>query len=351
MKIRKLRYLGIIMAAAISMAGCANTTGSESTIGNEITDDGDVEIIGTGSLVAGFAIEENDSKDSGKRATYPYVVRTKYTVWYLAADDIELMGEEAFFAGLEEVLGMVDQDFADARKALEDYISEEVQPVEIYTDFCNKAEASAYAGAYCHPVSHFIKLFGDWKQAECALLHEYVHYLTFVYTKVHPDSYFCSEGIAEYISMLVCENRMCKKSNYGASEEYLEDLKNSDFWDAEENVIKLKNIYHYNGLCYANGAFIGQEYQNIKTARDTRTDDMQQYMHADDCSYIEAGCITEYLVETYGVDTVMDNLDKDLMTMSKTVYGKEFSEIYKDFTVWINEAYESYAKGSSDTGN
>ena len=57
------------------------------------------------------------------------------------------------------------------------------------------------------------------------------------------------------------------------------------------------------------------------------------------------------LVETYGIDTVMDNLDKNLMTMSKTVYGKEFSEIYKDFTVWINEAYESYAKGSSDTGN
>ena len=129
-KIRKLRYLGIIMAAAISMAGCANTTGSGSPIGNEITDDGDVEIIGTGSLVAGFAIEENDSKDSGKRATYPYVVRTKYTVWYLAADDIELMGEEAFFAGLEEVLGMVDQDFADARKALEDYISEEVQHID-----------------------------------------------------------------------------------------------------------------------------------------------------------------------------------------------------------------------------
>lgn len=78
---------------------------------------------------------------------------------------------------------------------------------------------------------------------------------------------------------------------------------------------------------------------------------MQQYLHADDCSYIEAGCITEYLVETYGIDTVMDNLDKNLMTMSKTVYGKEFSEIYKDFTVWINETYESYAKGSSDTSN
>ena len=64
---------------------------------------------------------------------------------------------------------------------------------------------------------------------------------------------------------------------------------------------------------------------------------MQQHMHADDCSYQEAGVITEYLAETYSLDTVMANLDKDPMAMSKTVYGKEFSDIYKDFTVWINE--------------
>lgn len=357
MKFKKLRFMGIIMVAAISMAGCARTTSVDTTLSNEAEVSGTTETpeateiskateatevteaTEAGRLVAGFVIEENDTKDTQKKKMYPYVVRTESTVWYLAADDIELMGEEAFFAGLEEVLGMIDQDYADARKALEEYISEEVQPVVIYTDFCNKAEISSTAGAYCHPVSHFIKVFGDWKQAEYALLHEYVHYLTFIYTKEKPDSNFASEGIAEYISMLVCENRMCKKSNFGAPEEYLEKLKNTDFWDVEEDAIKLKDVYLYNGLVYANGTYIGQEYQNIELSIVKRTDEMQQYMHANDCSYIEAGCMTAYLVETYGLDTVMDNLDKNLMTMSEMVYGKEFSEVYKDFVIWINDIY------------
>ncbi|SFB69332.1 hypothetical protein [Butyrivibrio sp. YAB3001] len=170
-----------------------------------------------------------------------------------------------------------------------------------------------------------------------------VHYLTDKYIEIQPDSHFSSEGIAEYISMLVCENRMCKKACNLVYEEYLEDLKTSLFWNAEEKTIELKNIYYYSGLGFANGAFVGREYTDVKSDKTTRTDEMQQYMHANDCSYYEAGCITDYLVTAYGMDTVMANLGKDLMTMSKSAYGKDFSEIYKDFTIWINDKYEADA--------
>ena len=348
---KKPVYIGIVIAAFISIAGCARAIDTGATVMNEqrtasesfstVASSEKSDITDTARFVAGFTLEENDSIDTSKKEKYPYKVRTQSAVWYLAAADIELLGEDAFFAGLEEVLTMQDQDFFDAKKALKDYIKEEVAPVEIYTDFCGKAEVSAYAGAYFHPVSHFIKVFGDWKQAEVSLLHEYVHYLTFVFTDVQPKSNFTSEGIAEYISMLVCENRMCKKANYGAPEEYLVELKKSKYWNNEEDAIDLRDFYHSVGLIYANGAYVDQEFANVASSRATRTEDKQQHMHADDCSYVEAAVITEYLVETYSLDTVMANLNKDPMTMSQAVYGKDFSDIYKDFTIWINEKYEA----------
>ncbi|SFB69345.1 hypothetical protein [Butyrivibrio sp. YAB3001] len=177
MKIRKLGCLGIFLAAAISIAGCSNTVNTDVTATYEQEDaenavaENDDNICGRS--VAGFVIEKNDSKDSEKRAMYPYVVKAPSSIWFLAADDIELMGEEAFFAGLEEVLSMVDLDFTDAREALKDYINKDVASVEIYTDFCNKAGISANAGAYYNSVSNFIKLFYDWDQAKYSLLHEY----------------------------------------------------------------------------------------------------------------------------------------------------------------------------------
>ena len=287
MKIKKLRYIGIILAVAISMTGCGQTADTNPAVANEQGAAGNESADNAAAIrmVGGFPVVENDSVDASKKAKYPYVVKTESSIWYLAADDIELMGEETFFAGLEEILGMADQDFADARDVLKDYMSKEAEPVEIYTDFCGKAEVSARAGAYCHPVSHFIKLFGDWKQAEVSLLHEYAHYLTFTCTDEQPGSDFGAEGIAEYVSMLACENRMCRKANYGAPEEYLEDLKKTEFWDTENDAIELRNIYHSMGLTFANGAYVDHEYVNVMLSKATRTEEMQQYMHANDCAY------------------------------------------------------------------
>ena len=49
----------------------------------------------------GYAIEENQQEN---KATYPYVVHTESSTWYLAKDDITLLGEEDYYAGLTEIL-------------------------------------------------------------------------------------------------------------------------------------------------------------------------------------------------------------------------------------------------------
>ena len=93
----------------------------------------------------GYQKEENTG---GNKGSYPYIIRTPSAIWYLAKSDIELLGEDAYYEGLYIVLEDMEADFADARAALEGYIPEVIPPLEIYTDFCNKAELSKTFGAY-----------------------------------------------------------------------------------------------------------------------------------------------------------------------------------------------------------
>lgn len=125
--------------------------------------------------VNGYTIE-NNQRDN--KATYPYVLRTDSSTWYLSGEDISLLGEEDYYAGLAEILNDLEQDFSDARDALTGYIQEEIPPVDIYTDFSGRAGISEVAGAYYNERSNFIKLFSGWDMAKESLLHEYVHYLT-----------------------------------------------------------------------------------------------------------------------------------------------------------------------------
>ena len=61
-------------------------------------------------------IEENKGENA---ETYPYVIHMKSATWYLAADDIALLGEDAFYKGLYAILENQEQDFADVRRRRE----------------------------------------------------------------------------------------------------------------------------------------------------------------------------------------------------------------------------------------
>ena len=124
-----------------------------------------------------YKVEENTAEN---KVPYPYVVRTESAVWYLAAEDITLLGKGTFYRGLYEILEYQDRDFADARDALSGFIRDEVAPIDIYTDFSGRAGLSEteIVGAYYNSRRNFIKVFRGWEKAKDALLHEYVHYLT-----------------------------------------------------------------------------------------------------------------------------------------------------------------------------
>ena len=286
--------------------------------------------------VNGYTIE-NNQRDN--KATYPYVLRTDSSTWYLSGEDISLLGEEDYYAGLAEILNDLEQDFSDARDALTGYIQEEIPPVDIYTDFSGRAGISEVAGAYYNERSNFIKLFSGWDMAKESLLHEYVHYLTMHCSEAPPSEGFWAEGIAEYISKIVCKNRMLRSINMGIPEETALFYKEHGAWDEKEACIDPKLFYIGTAQVIAQGQLVGKEYFSVSDVTITRTPQIQQNPSADKVSHIEAACIIAYLADTYSKEWVFTNWNTETAEMDVTI-GESFEEIYKNWVIWNTELYE-----------
>ncbi len=286
--------------------------------------------------VNGYTIE-NNQRDN--KATYPYVLRTDSSTWYLSGEDISLLGEEDYYAGLAEILNDLEQDFSDARDALTGYIQEEIPPVDIYTDFSGRAGISEVAGAYYNERSNFIKLFSGWDMAKESLLHEYVHYLTMHCSEAPPSEGFWAEGIAEYISKIVCKNRMLRSINMGIPEETALFYKEHGAWDEKEECIDPKLFYIGTAQVIAQGQSVGKEYFSVSDVTITRTPQIQQNPSADKVSHIEAACIIAYLADTYSKEWVFTNWNTKTAEMDVTI-GESFEEIYKNWVIWNTELYE-----------
>ena len=286
--------------------------------------------------VNGYTIE-NNQRDN--KATYPYVLRTDSSTRYLSGEDISLLGEEDYYAGLAEILNDLEQDFSDARDALTGYIQEEIPPVDIYTDFSGRAGISEVAGAYYNERSNFIKLFSGWDMAKESLLHEYVHYLTMHCSEAPPSEGFWAEGIAEYISKIVCKNRMLRSINMGIPEETALFYKEHGAWDEKEECIDPKLFYIGTAQVIAQGQLVGKEYFSVSDVTFTRTPQIQQNPSADKVSHIEAACIIAYLADTYSKEWVFTNWNTKTAEMDVTI-GESFEEIYKNWVIWNTELYE-----------
>ncbi len=284
-----------------------------------------------------YRVEENTAEN---KATYPYIVRTESSIWYLAKDDIALMGEDAFFDGLRGLLQYQDADFADARAALAGFIREETEPVEIRTDFCGKAGISELEiiGAYYNPRSNFIKVFRNWEVAKAALLHEYVHYLTMHSTNTPVTHGLFAEGIAEYISAIVCKNRMRRDFSQSLSEEEKIFLRARGAWDREEDCLDLR-LYEF-GMAetYAQGVQQGTEYLSTIDVPTIRTPEIEQNPTAENITHEEAACILAYLVETCSRGTVFSHLNMDPADMDK-VFGETFADIYVHWKEWNSKLF------------
>ena len=257
-----------------------------------------VRIVGKYKVV----LNDNDRKDE-----YPYMLQTENSVWYLAAADFDLMGEEAFYAGLEDILQYFEADTADARAALSGRIWDEVPPVEIRTDFCGKAGVSQDAGAYYNGRANFIKLFHSWDMAKFALLHEYTHYLTVHCADKKMMQYFYMETVAEYVSKILCENRMLRSVDlYHTEQPQLSSL--AQIW-GDFDQVKYRNSCFTESDAYAQGRYDGMPYLCVGQYTTYRWANKRLPDHIYELSYAEAMSLALYLIEISSESVFLDNWD------------------------------------------
>ena len=282
---------------------------------------------------AGWQKEENTGRDA---VSYPYLIRTPSAVWHISKADIELLGEDAYYKGLHAAMDLAEADFADARAALEGYIFDEIPPIDIYTDFCNKGELSFIAWAYYDDTRNEIRLFDGWIKACYALQHEYVHYLTMHCADPATPPYYWAESIADYITHYACKNRLARSVNMGRDvSRYLPEMREA-IWDEEENCVDPRLLYMVNGIFCTRGYIIGEKYFDVRNQWMTRTEDLQGRLTPDMISYEEAAGIMAYLVDTYGKETVFGNWTADPKHL-ETVFGKTFKELYSEWAAWNEE--------------
>lgn len=278
----------------------------------------------------GFVIEENTEFQPW---LYPYVVRTESADWYIAQDDLDLMGEDALYSGLSLVLQYQEADFADARAALAPVLNAEIPKVTICTDFTGKAGISEMCFAYYNSLSNFIKVFHNWDQVRAELLHEYVHYLTFACCERAVTGGFWAEGVAEYVSRIVCENRMSRSVNMCLSEEDIEFLRGKEVWDEENSCVDERMFTFGMAQLFCSGAMIGQPYFAICHENVTRMEFMQDDPQLELLSLPEAASMIAWLAETRGMEFICENWQTDENGMER-LFGKSFSAFYGEWAVW-----------------
>ena len=290
--------------------------------------------------VAGYTVEKNEGRSA---ESYPYIVRTPHATWYLAAADIEQMGEEAYFAGLETILTNQEADFSDAIAALDGYLKEEIPSIDIHTDFAAKTERAKWnkAGAYYLGPDTGIYLYINWDVAGFALLHEYTHYLTMECCtfELRKDGGFWAEAIAEYISMLTCRNRMARAVRMTFGDEDFVIAGQRGLLDAD-GTIDPKKVYCFQAAYYRSGAAIGEKYSAVSETPITMSERLLSHPMLTTISYFEAASFFNWLAEHYGKDLVFAH-----MTIGQEgfadVFGKDFETLFfewaADNDTWCTE--------------
>lgn len=264
---------------------------------------------------------------------YPYVVHGEAANWYLAKADIDEFGLEAMCEGISGTMEALEADYADARDALSGYLAEEIPVIRICTDFCDHAAVSQEAGAYFNGRSVFIKVFHSWTMAKASLLHEYVHYLTFPCANTSIRFGFWAEGIAEYVSVFVCRNRMFRLASMEIPEEVRAEMQAAGVLDPTDGTADEKLTYLVTAQLYLRGDAVGTSYYAVANETIERTEAIQQNPEPNQLSYFEAASMVAYLVETYGEDTVFSHWDSDPADF-EAIFGLGFPELYQAWAVW-----------------
>ena len=283
----------------------------------------------SGAAEAGrvYSVEENPVTSL---TTYPYRVVSDSFELYLSQEDLDALDQDTYFEEMNRFLENLEEDLTEAREFLKDYLKEEVPPVRIFTYFTTSS--SVYAGLY-EPMSHDIMLYGSWGTAARCTLHEYVHYLTLECSKYRPINGFWWEGLAEYVSMLVCENKTARSFNYDFNYDLLDD--DSVAYYAARGYLEEDGKFNVRKYHYGNAAVLDmpynrdQKYHPVSCAEKTMTEMVQQNPTMDTLSYSQAACFVEYLVDRFGKDKVIRHMVP--ATQFRALYGKNFKDLYNEW--------------------
>ena len=328
--------LVILLLAGLAACGQKESAEQAQPVDTPAPTDEPVEQTPVLRTVGAYSVVANDGQ---RKDEYPYMLQTENSVWYIAAADLELMGEEAFYAGLEDILQYFEADTADARAALSGRIWDEVPPVEIRTDFCGKAGVSQDAGAYYNGRANFIKLFYSWDMAKFSLLHEYVHYLTIHCAERKTMHYFFAETVAEYVSKLLCENRMFRSVDLANTEQpQIKAL--AEIW-GDFDAVKYRDSCLSESDAFARGQYDGQPYTCVGQYTTVRMANKRLPDHLYELSYAEAVSMALYLMEIDGAETYLDNWDMVDEEKLAGLYGYTLAELLTAWAAWNAQQYEA----------
>ena len=285
--------------------------------------------------VGAYQVLRNNDR---RKLTYPYVLRTENSIWYLPEADLDHMGEEAYYAGLEDILQYFEADMADARRALAGRIPDQIPPVEVRTDFSGMYAYSARFGAYYNQPFNRIMLFDGWRMAKIALLHEYVHYLTFWCAEKKTPSGFYGEAVAEYVSKIVCVNRMGRSTKYSYGDDPAETAARRAWgvWNEEEDNLDYARYVLCVSDAFARGLFDGEPYGSVGVNVLTRTADKRLPTRLNDLSYGETLSMALYLISTWGEDRFLDNWDLSDKAVA-SAYGLTTDQLLTAWSAWNAE--------------
>ena len=257
--------------------------------------------------------------------TYPYRVVSDSFELYLSQEDLDALDQDTYFDEMNRFLENLEEDLTEAREFLKDYLKEEVPPIRIFAYFTKPSPSAA--GMYIIEYQQ-IMLYSSWGVAARCILHEYVHYLTLECSKYIPTTNFWCEGIADYVSALVCENKTARSFYYDLDDDSVAFFAARRYLD-EDGMFNIRK-YHYGNAAVLDMPYNrGQQYHPVSGKEKTMTEMVQQNPTMDTLSYSQAACFIEYLVDRFGKDKVIRHMVP--ATQFRALYGKNFKDLYNEW--------------------
>lgn len=262
------------------------------------------------------------------RVKYPYEFTAYLTFWHFQVEDVEKETYKGMVEGYKDLIVNMGHDFDSAIAWFQEYLDGEINPVDVFTEFYTDNKEAENAGAVYINTSKEIRLYHDWQEGKYSLLHEYCHYLT-IGCNMNDLSIVLYEGMAEYLSEIVCENKMAREFYvwyYGDQLKDLPELLN------EDGSFKL-DVYHvYQAWKYYIGKNDGKQYMQITGMMNPGRKTSDTILPSE-LSYADATGFTYWLFTTYGKNEVLTHASSfDELT---EFTGKDFRTMFKEYGEWI----------------